>query len=320
MGSVHATAYANSAGVEVAAVYGRNRSKIGPIAERVGARASTDLRAILDDPSVGAVDVCLPSPVHREFVVAALEAGKYVFCETPLALTQEDAQAMLDASQANDRLLLVGLLMRSIAAYQYIKRALDAGQVGKPVAAYAYRLGSYLRPNAADFKEHYSDPTTELMTFDFDALNWLLGSPQELSATAARLPDGRPGHVFAAVRYSSNVIAQVEASGVMPASFPFSVGFRLVGEEQALELTTVFGGDGPPDSRLMSYPANGKPEEVQLFDGDPYEAECQYFVDCVRGEADPELLSAERAIEALKLSFAAQTSLRQGKPVQLATA
>jgi predicted dehydrogenase len=98
------------------------------------------------------------------------------------------------------------------------------------------------------------------------------------------------------------------------------VGFRLVGEKQALELTTVFGSDGPPVTRLMLYPANGKLEEVQLNNGDPYEAECQYFVDCVRGEAEPELLSAERAIEALKLSLAAQTSLRQGRPVQLATA
>jgi predicted dehydrogenase len=139
--------------------------------------------------------------VHREFVVAALHAGKHVFCETPLALTQEDAQAMLDAAEANDRLLLVGLLMRSIAAYQYIKRALEVGQVGKPVAAYAHRPGSYLRLTQLILRNTTATPT-EQMTFDFDALNWLLGS---LRSSGPLLLDSRTpsGHVFASLRYSN---------------------------------------------------------------------------------------------------------------------
>lgn len=315
MGEVHARAYQGIAGVEIAAIYGRTESKLRPIAESVGARATTDFDRLLDDPTLEAVDVCLPSNVHRDFVVTALNAGKHVFCETPFALTDEDAEAMIGAARSNDRLLLVALLMRSVSEYQHIQRAVVSGELGRPVAVYAYRLGSYLRRESSEFKEHYGDPTTELMTFDFDVLNWLFGLPNEVYAAATGDPKGIPGHVVAALRYG-DFVANVEASGLMPTGFPFSVGIRVVGETKVLDLSTTFP-NGIPKTTLVSYAAGS--EEVHVNGQDPYMAECQHFVECVRGDADPQLLSAERALEALRLSIAIQDSLQQEKVVRLPT-
>ena len=315
MGETHARAYQGIAGVEIAAIYGRTESKVRPVAERVGSLAATDFHKLLDDPTIDAVDVCLPSNVHREFVVTALNAGKHVFCETPFALTGEDAETMISAARVNDRLLLVALLMRSIAEYQHIQRAVASGELGRPLAVYAYRLGSYLRRESSEFKEHYGDPTIELMTFDFDVLNWLFGLPNEVYAAATEAPDGLPGHVVAALRYD-DWVANVEASGLMPTGFSFSVGIRVVGETKALELSTTFA-NGIPKTTLASYARES--EEVRVNGQDPYMAECQYFVECVRGDADPQLLSAERALEALRLSIAIQDSLKQQRTVRLAT-
>jgi predicted dehydrogenase len=312
MGEMHAHAYAAVPGVEVAVIFGRTRERVEPVAQAVGGIATEDLQQALDR-SIDAVDVCLPTPVHREFVTRALNAGKPVFCETPLAGTLDDARGMLETAKANARLLLVGLLMRSLPAYQHIKAALAAGELGRPIAARAYRLGSYLRPDGVDHKAHYSDPTTELMTFDFDVLTWLFGEPDQVDAVASPVGDGRPGHVFATLRYPE-VVAQVEASGVMPPSFPYSIGFQIVGEDLALEITTRFFTDGPPATTVMSYPTRGAPAQLTLGDINPYEAECRYFVDSLRGAADPGLLSAERAIEALGLSVATQQSIASGKP------
>lgn len=303
MGHVHAQAYQNIPNVEVVYIYGRTLKKAEELAQAIGATPTTNITEILADQTIEAVDVCVPSPAHHEFVIPALEAGKHVFCETPFALTLENAEAMQKAARDNNRLLLVGLLMRSIGGYRYIKKAVDAGELGELRAIYAYRLGSYLRPNSPEHTAHYGDPTTELMTFDYDFLNWLMGLEGVLSARATFLSDGLPSHILAMLQYG-NVIAEVEASGVMPVSFPYSIGLRVVGDKQTLVFTTTFEGDGAPKQLLMAYPDSGKARVVEYEDGDPYQAECQYFIDCTQGKADPELLSAERAVEALRLSLA----------------
>lgn len=315
MGTEHANVYANNIGAEVAYVFGHDIEKLKTNAKMLGAKPTADLDEVLGDPSVEAVDVCLPSPVHSDFVIKALDAGKHVFCETPMTLSLKEAEAMHAAAKKNNKLLMVGLLMRSLGYYKYIKQAIDKGELGATLGVYAYRLGSYLRSNGPDHKPHYGNPTTELMTFDYDVMGWLFGAPKSLTARASMF-EGQPGHVTATLDYGS-FAAQVEASGVMSVSFPFSVGLRVVGEKQVLEITTKFVPDGPPDSTLMCYPAKGEAHVVDIDGGDPYETEILYFLDAVAGKVDPELLSSARAIEALKLSIATQESLKSGEKVTL---
>jgi UDP-N-acetylglucosamine 3-dehydrogenase len=96
---------------------------------------------------------CLPTSIHAEFVVAALERGKHVFCETPFALTLTEAEAMLKAAENADRIFMVGLLERSIAQYEYVHQAAVAGHLGKVLSITTYRVGSYLS-SLQSVKEH----------------------------------------------------------------------------------------------------------------------------------------------------------------------
>ena len=130
--------------------------------------------------------------VHHDVVVRALAAGKHVFCESPLALELDEAQRMRDAARRADRLLQVGLLMRSVGAYQHVETVARSGEHGALLSIATWRLGSYLRTDAPDRKAHYGDPSTELMTFDFDFIQWLMGKPRGLSASAARTSQGSP--------------------------------------------------------------------------------------------------------------------------------
>src|SRR5689334_22868124 len=167
MGRQHAAAYAQMADVELVDVPARD-------AERE--------RAVIEGDGVDAIDICLPSAVHARFAIPALQHGKHVFCETPMALVLDDALAMRDAARQADRLLQVGLLCRSIASYRHIKEIADAGTHGRLLSLSTWRLGSYLHPGAPDHKAHYGDPTTELMTFDLDFATWLFGKPVRVSA------------------------------------------------------------------------------------------------------------------------------------------
>jgi len=291
MAGVHAAAYAGMADVELIGTFTRDADRL------------------LDDATADAVDICLPTPLHARFAIAALERGKHVFCETPMALVLEEALAMREAARKAGRLLQVGLLVRSIAGYRHIKEIANAGTNGRLLSLRTWRLGSYLRPDAPERKSHYSDPTTELMTFDLDFAGWLMGAPQRVSAAGA-------GEVTAVLDYGDGRSAAVGASGLMPVGTPFTAGFRALFEGACFELQQVFR-NGPPDiSFTISHDKSG-PQPVALRGGNPYEIEVRRFVDCIAGTVDSDLLDAERAIEALRLSLAIQQALAKGTAVTL---
>jgi UDP-N-acetylglucosamine 3-dehydrogenase len=321
MGSAHAQCYQRIEGAKVVGVFSRNRERAETAARICDAKAVIDVSALLDDPNIDAIDVCLPSVQHEEFVVKALQRGKHVFCESPFALALSEAEAMLEAARHSARIFMVGLLERSIAQYEHVHQAAAAGDLGKVLSITTYRLCSYLL--SEDSRRHYADPALELMTLDFDFIGWLVGPPASVYATAVQnsLAFGAgdrslPGEISAILNYDSGVNTAVIASGIMPKSFPFSIGFRVLFEKGAFELKTVFEGAGPPTNTFQFYSAAGV-ETLTIEEHDPYERELRYFVDAIRGDADPGLLDAQHAHEALKLSLATLESIKENREIKI---
>ena len=303
MGTVHAAAYAAIPEVSVVGVFSRDPARAAAVAGICKAQPFTDAAQLIQRTDIDAIDVCLPSANHHDVVVPALEAGKHVFCESPLALDLDQAQRMRDAARRAGRLLQVGLLMRSVSAYGHVEAVARSGEHGRLLSVATWRLGSYLHADAPDRKAHYGDPSTELMTFDFDFVHWLMGPPQSLAASAARLPDGRPGEISALLTYSEGRHATVIASGLMPTGSPFTTGFRALFERAAFAHLNTFS-EIPPKSSFTITTGATPAQPVPVANRNPYEVELRRFVDCLQGRADPALLDADRAIEALRLSVA----------------
>ncbi len=289
MGRVHAAAYKLMPDVEVAGTS--------------NARASSDVEALIADPATDAIDVCLPTERHTDVVVRALEHGKHVFCETPLAFTLHDATRMRDAARRTGRLLQVGLLMRSVSAYRHLASLAQSGEHGRLLDLSTWRLGAYLRPDAPNRKAHHGPPATELMTFDFDVVRWIMGAPAMLSATGG-------DRVTARLEFDDGRRATVVASGLMPVDAPFTVGFRAVFERATIELQTVFDCL-PPRNTFTIAIGTAAPQPLDLAQHDPYGVELRHFVDCIRGIVDPAWLDADRALEALDLSLATERALHE---------
>jgi UDP-N-acetylglucosamine 3-dehydrogenase len=312
MGTAHAAAYAGIANVEIVGVFSRNPERARAVASIAKARPFTDPLALME--AVDAIDICLPSANHHEVAVPALNAGKHVFSESPLALELTQARQMVEAARRANRLLQVGLLMRSVNAYEHVKIAATSGDHGRLLSLTTWRLGSYLHADGLDHKAHYGDPSTELMTFDFDVARWLMGAPHRLSASAFHGPQGGPGEISALLSYDDGRHATVIASGLMPPGSPFTVGFRALFERAVFEHLTVFEAI-PPRSSLTIVEGRTARRPVALPGRNPYQVELQRFVDCIRGDADPALLDGERAVEALVLSLATQRSLAERQAV-----
>lgn len=141
MGSIHAQAWTTAprffdlgAVPELAVVCGRNEHAALEFAQKFNiSRVETDWRAVVEDPDIDVVDICTPGELHAPIAIAALNAGKHVLCEKPLANTVEDAQAMTGAAEraaANGTHAMVGFSYRRTPALAYAKQLVDDGRIG----------------------------------------------------------------------------------------------------------------------------------------------------------------------------------------------
>lgn len=126
----HAPAIA-AAGLELVAVADRDPDAAAGLAARTGADAREGLEQLLDDERIGTIAICTPPASHRPLAVAALEAGRDVLVEKPLALSAEDCEAIIAARDRGERIAAVGFNLRCHAGVQAARRAREGGALGR---------------------------------------------------------------------------------------------------------------------------------------------------------------------------------------------
>jgi predicted dehydrogenase len=275
---------------------------------------------VLGDGEIDAVDICVPTPNHREVAERAFAAGKHVFLEKPLALTVEDGEAIVDAAERSGRIFMVGLVLRFWPEYVELQRLVERGGLGRPRAVFAQRLS----PPAdwADWlrdREQSGGTAVDLMIHDFDQMNALLGTPRSVYAS-----EPEPGHVHAVVEYDDGS-GIAEGSMKMPTSYPFSSDIRVWGDrgvaEYAFSAAPVEGegniGASSSARGLRVYPVDGEMRVEAVESVDPWGPEIEEFVSCLEQERQPDQGTGEQALLALKVSLAAVRSLesRRAEPV-----
>jgi UDP-N-acetylglucosamine 3-dehydrogenase len=323
MGRAHASNYEMLAGrVRVKTVYGRNAETVATLAGQLGAGATSDLDAAIADHDVDAVDICLPTALHRDAAERALAAGKHVFLEKPIGLTAEDAEAIVRAAERSDRVVMVGMVLRYWPEYVELQRRIESGELGRPRSVSTVRLSPPADWNAwmADRRQSGGVPV-DLLVHDFDQMNWLLGRPRSV---LAREPV--PGHVLALVEYD-DAAGVAEGSMAMPGSYAFSSNIRVLCDAGVAEYSfsaapAAEGGnigeaEGPRGLRL--HPQDGEAHTAPVESADPWGPEIAAFVECVELGRDPEQGTAEQAREALLVSLATNRSLETGEPEPVGT-
>jgi myo-inositol 2-dehydrogenase/D-chiro-inositol 1-dehydrogenase len=128
MGEVHAKAWRN-AGAELAGFTSLRLAQTRDLAQRFGVRAYADYAELFDEVDI--VDICTPTSLHKPMAVEAVAAGKHLVCEKPVALTIEDAQAMIDACAAAGVRFFVGMVVRFFPQYRVAQELVTEGKIGQ---------------------------------------------------------------------------------------------------------------------------------------------------------------------------------------------
>jgi predicted dehydrogenase len=321
MGASHAANYsALGDRVRVKTVGSRKSDRAAAVADSLGAELTDDLAVAIADPEIDVVDICLPTPMHREHAEAAFAAGKHVLLEKPIALTLEDADAIAAAAARSGRLFMVGLVLRFWPEYVELQRRIAGGELGRPLSVSAMRLSP-----PADWNDWMADRgksggvPVDLLIHDFDQMNWLLGTPRRVFARAPH-----PEHILAVVEYDG-AEGIAEGSMAMPKAYPFSSNVRVLAEDGVAEYSfsaapAQDGGNiGVSDAArgLRLYPHGGEPVTVPVASADPWGPEIAYFVECVEQGRAPEQGTGAQARAALAVALAAVRSLDSGRPEEI---
>jgi predicted dehydrogenase len=234
-----------------------------------------DYRPLCKEADVDMVCVALPTDLHADAAIAALEAGKHVLSEKPMALSAVDAQRMIDAAAAADRKLMIGQVLRFAKVYQRTLDEMQSGRHGKVLAVMMSRRGRAASGLGGWFREpaRSGGAVVDLHLHDVDTALWWFGMPASIEAGGARRGESYD-IIHSRWQYEGGPSVQFEC--YWDAGTPFTFDFRVVMENATL-IYELGGGKG---LQLAT------PEGVTTLDetpvGQAYFDEDRYFIDCVK--------------------------------------
>jgi predicted dehydrogenase len=298
---------------------GQIRASLGTAYPHVTMTA--DYRSVLGDAEVEAVILATPAPLHATMTLQALEAGKHVFVEKPLALTSQDAHQMVEAADLAGRILMVGHLLEYHPAVTHIKDMIDNGELGDVYYLYSQRLNlGKVRPD--------ENALWSLAPHDISMALYLLGEePESVEATGqAFLQEGVEDVTFVTLRFASGRVANIHVSWLDPHKERrlTVVGSRrmvVFDDMEPQEKIKVYdkGVDRPPD-QAAEYETYADLFQLREGDivipriplGEPLALECAEFLRAVETGIPPRSDGANgvRVVEVLERAQAALTRNR----------
>lgn len=299
-------------------------------ASYAGCRTATDYRLALADPSVQAVDICLPHNLHALVAIEAAQAGKHILCEKPIAATLEEADDMIASAEQAKVTLMVAENVRFTPIYQKVRELLDKGAIGRPallqVTRQCYLVRSFImeRPWFLNRQAAAGGIMMSGGVHDFETMRMLISELESVQALRARqrfLEMEGDDTSIAMVRFCDGTVGTLVESFIMKslttASGPEVHTLRIDGDLGSLSVE-----DGQT-IRLYSEKEEWLPEgtlmqhEIYVQPADTFMLEIAHFLQCLRTGKEP-LTSGRSQRRPLEAVLAAYRSMEMnGVPVRL---
>jgi predicted dehydrogenase len=286
-------------------------------------QVTDDYRRILKDPEIHAVVIATPANTHCWIACEALEAGKHVFVEKPMAVSTDECRQMNEAAQRANRTLMVGHTFLFNSGVHRIKDLIDRGELGEVFYVYVNRV------NLGLFRED-CNVVWDLAPHDIAILNWLLGTtPTELTAVGhSYVQPDIEDVAFINLKYPGNVMAHLHVSWLDPNKVRT---LTVVGSKKMLVYDDISNTEKLRvyDKGVTVLPHYDTFGEFQLSyrygdivlpridDSEPLKNEAEHFVQCVRSGELPRS-DGRSGLDVVEALEAACTSMREGgRAIQL---
>ena len=277
--------------------------------------------AVLEDPNVEAVVLATPATSHFRMAKQALEAGKHVFVEKPLALQVGEAEVLCRVAEMQGRVLMVGHLLEYHPAVCKLKEIVDGGDLGDIHYIYTRRL---------NFGIIRKDETAlwSLGPHDVSMVCYLLNKePHSVNARGVScVQKGIEDVVFCNLNFSDRVTAQIHVSWLDPhkvrsITIVGSHRMAVFDDRKPLDPIKIYDNYAScakePVCNEMAPPRRGIVETVSVNGDEPLRLECEHFLECVRRGQTPRS-DGRDGLRVVRILNAAQCSLeRDGRPIKL---
>lgn len=277
-------------------------------------QTAADARELLENPTLDALVIATPARSHFALVTQALEAGKHVLVEKPLAMSSDEARAMIETARRHERILMVGHTFEYNPAVWKIQELLNAGALGELYYVYSNRVN--LGRVQTDINALWS-----IAPHDVSILLYLLNA-MTLTVSArggTYVSHGVEDVIFALLNFPNRVQAHIHASWLDPSK---TRQMTLVGSEKMIVYDDV-----DPEAKLKIYDKGVYKRgdafgefQLRVRSGDihipkidltePLKYECAHFLECIRENKTPRT-DGESGLRVVRVLEAAQQSLQQ---------
>ena len=333
MGVTHYKALDQVADARVTAVFTRSEKKLAGDWSDVqgnfgGAGGEHDLsnlarhrrfEDLIADQNVDLVDICLPSPMHADATIAALEAGKHVLVEKPIALTVEDADRMIATAATCERQLMVGQVLRFWPEWKFLKDAMTSSEYGRLMTLNLRRIIS--RPDWSKDIANFSangGPLIDLHIHDVDFVLYLLGKPKQLRCIG-RLRDDCVVYVSTLYDYEGGPTVSAQSGAVAMPGRPFRHEYEACFEKAtvtfaaATEPEGVDASAGQSSSQVLTvYDGEGHVSFPQVSKRDGFVAQLEHAAQCAAADRPSPIIDGTHARDSLAVVHLEGESLCRG--------
>ena len=337
MGMIHYLAAQRASGVRVVALCSRDAKKLagdwtsiqgnfgprGTQMDLTGLGCYRDFEELLADPKVDLVDLCVPNDSHTSMAIQALQAGKHVLVEKPIALSTSTADRMVEAAAGAGKLLMVGHVLPFFPEFAFALEAIRSGRYGSIQAAHLYRVIS--KP---DWSSGITDPgrsggpAIDLHIHDTHFIALACGMPRAVHSRGV-VQGGAVVHLTTQYLYDQADLTVSCTSGALSQSGrPFAHGFEFYLEVATLAFEFAnLAGEGHVAMPLSVILSNGTIERPSLGSGDPIDAfahELAVAGGAAASGVEADQLSGSLARQALKLCLAEIASVQTRCAIEIA--
>ncbi|MBE6800577.1 MAG: Gfo/Idh/MocA family oxidoreductase [Ruminococcaceae bacterium] len=254
----------------------------------------TDFDEMLNNEEFDIIDICLPTYLHADFAVKAMEKGINVITEKPISLKEEDIDRVYKTAEKNNVKFMVAQVLRFWPEYELLKEIYETKKYGKLLSGTMTRLGCYPRWSwdgwMMDEKRSGLVPF-DLHIHDLDFMVYAFGMPKVAHQYRSKLPD----QDFISISYDFGDFQINSEASWYATSYPFTAEFRF-----QFENAVVANENGKmlihlrDDKKIdLSEEAEGETGDINLPKSNAYANEIRYFADCVINNTPVEKVQPE---------------------------